>query len=210
MKLIGVSGLARSGKDLFTTVAQNILKEHGIKTERLALAYELKSDLKDILYNKVGIDVFTENTEEKSIIRPLLVTYGDMMRTSSHGKYWTQKLEHRIEKSNADVIFITDIRYDFYPNDDECDWLQIKQRGKLTHITRFKYDIFSKSKHKIYDTPPNEQESINNPKVKNRADYSFEWEDYSNTYSSKEQILQCHNIIDNVKTALKHLNIVTV
>lgn len=37
MKLIGVSGLARSGKDLFTTVAQDILKERGLKAERYAL-----------------------------------------------------------------------------------------------------------------------------------------------------------------------------
>ena len=72
MKIIGISGFARSGKDLFTTVAQSVLKEHGLKTERYALAYELKNDLKDLIKTKVGIDVFTENTEEKNIIRPLL------------------------------------------------------------------------------------------------------------------------------------------
>ncbi len=49
MKIIGISGFARSGKDLFTTVAQRVLKEHGLKTERYALAYELKSDLKDLI-----------------------------------------------------------------------------------------------------------------------------------------------------------------
>jgi hypothetical protein len=80
MKLIGISGVARSGKDLFTTVAQEVLKQHGLKTERFALAYELKSDLKDLIHAKTGIDVFTENTEEKNIIRPLLVAYGDVMR----------------------------------------------------------------------------------------------------------------------------------
>ena len=48
MKVIGVSGIARSGKDLFTTVAQDILeKEYKLKTGRRALAYELRSDLKD-------------------------------------------------------------------------------------------------------------------------------------------------------------------
>ena len=90
MKLIGVSGLARSGKDLFTTVSQDILKERGLKTERYALAYELKNDLKQLIHKKTGIDVFTENTEEKTIIRPLLVAYGDVMRKISEGKYWTQ------------------------------------------------------------------------------------------------------------------------
>ena len=150
MKLIGVSGLARSGKDLFTTVAQDILKERGLKTERYALAYELKNDLKQLIHKKTGIDVFTENTEEKTIIRPLLVAYGDVMRKISEGKYWTQKMEQRIGKSKADVVFITDIRYDFYV-EDECSWLQYKQCGKLVHITRFKYDTSSKRKKKIYD-----------------------------------------------------------
>lgn len=206
MKLVGVSGLARSGKDLFTTVAQDVLKEHGLKTERYALAYELKSDLKDLIHKKTGIDVFTENTEEKTIIRPLLVAYGDVMRKISEGKYWTQKMEQRIGKSKADVVFITDIRYDYYP-EDECTWLQYKQCGKLIHITRFKYETTSKRKKKVYDSPPNEHEAINNPKVKDRSDYSFEWEDYSNKYPTKEQILECPYIVDNVRTALKEIRI---
>lgn len=71
MKIIGVSGFARSGKDLFTAVAQKLLTEQGLKTEKYALAYELKNDLKDLIKSKVGIDVFTENTNEKNIIRPL-------------------------------------------------------------------------------------------------------------------------------------------
>ena len=208
MKLIGVSGLARSGKDLFTTVAQDVLKEHGLKTERYALAYELKNDLKDLIYKKTGIDVFTENTEEKNIIRPLLVAYGDVMRKISGGKYWTQKIEQRIGKSKADVVFITDIRYDFYP-EDECTWLQYKQCGKLIHVTRYKYDTLSKRKKKVYDCPPNEHEATNNPKVKDRADYSFEWDDYSSKYPTKEQILECPYIIDNVRTALKEIGILS-
>jgi hypothetical protein len=208
MKLIGVSGLARSGKDLFTTVAQDILKERGLKTERFALAYELKSDLKDLIYKKTGIDVFTENTEEKTIIRPLLVAYGDVMRKISGGKYWTQKMEQRIGKSKADVVFITDIRYDYYV-EDECTWLQYKQAGKLIHITRFKYDISSNKKKEAYDEPPNEHELINNPKVKSRSDYSFEWEDYSNKYPSKEQIVECPYIVNNVKTALEKIGVLS-
>jgi len=204
MKLIGVSGLARSGKDLFTTVAQDILKERGLKTERYALAYELKNDLKQLIHKKTGIDVFTENTEEKTIIRPLLVAYGDVMRKISEGKYWTQKMEQRIGKSKADVVFITDIRYDFYV-EDECSWLQYKQCGKLVHITRFKYDTSSKRKKKIYDVPPNEHEAINNPKVKDRADYSFEWEDYSNKYRTKESIVECPYIRENVTKALNSI-----
>jgi len=53
MTIIGISGYARSGKDLFTSVAQKILKEHKIKSEKFALAYELKNDLKSLIKNKV-------------------------------------------------------------------------------------------------------------------------------------------------------------
>lgn len=136
MKIIGIGGIARSGKDLFTTVAQKILSDKGLKTERFALAYELKNDLKDILKDKTGINVFTEDTKQKNIIRPLLVNYGDLMRKISEGKYWTSKVETRIHTLKADVVFITDIRYDVY-QEDECNWLQRKMKGKLIHLIKY-------------------------------------------------------------------------
>ena len=212
MKIIGISGFARSGKDLFTTVAQSVLKDHGLKTERYALAYELKNDLKDLIKTKVGIDVFTENTEEKNIIRPLLVAYGDVMRKTSEGKYWTQKVEQRIGKSKADVVFITDIRYDFYP-EDECTWLQRKMSGKLIHLTKYKLSTmpsgrrFSKNKiTKIYDSAPNEHELFNNPKVMKRADIAVEWQDYSDTMDIKE-IDKHPRINEIVLNTLKKINV---
>ena len=36
MIIIGISGYARSGKDLFTSVAQKVLKEHGIKSKNIS------------------------------------------------------------------------------------------------------------------------------------------------------------------------------
>lgn len=212
-KIIGISGLARSGKDLFTSVAQTILKENKIKSDRYALAYELKSDLKDLIKSKTGIDVFTENTQEKNIIRPLLVAYGDVMRKISEGKYWTQKIEHRIAKSKADVIFITDIRYDIYP-EDECTWLKYKQAGKLIHLTKYKFApapskrrISTAKPVKIYDGAPNDHEMLNNPKVKSRADYAFEWEDYSAELGDYK--LEEHPYIrEKVTSALKSIGII--
>lgn len=210
MKIIGVSGFARSGKDLFTTVAQEILSEHGIKSEKYALAYELKSDLKDLIKEKVGIDVFTENTSEKNIIRPLLVAYGDVMRKTSEGKYWTQKVENRISNTKSDIVFITDIRYDHYP-EDECTWLQNKMSGKLVHITKYKLGPipsgkrFSKNKiTKIYDSAPNEHELLNNPKVLKRADVAIEWQDYSDCSDIKNHPM----IRSTVLEVLKQINVV--
>lgn len=211
MTIIGISGYARSGKDLFTTVAQTVLKEHELKSEKFALAYELKNDLKFLIKDKVGLDVFTDDTKEKSIIRPLLVSYGDVMRKISEGKYWTNKVGQRIEKSKSDVVFITDIRYDVYP-EDECTWLRHKMAGKLIHITKFKQGTvpqgkrFSKNKIvKIYDGAPNDHELLNNPKVKAKADYAFEWEDYSDQLNGSS--LEDHPYIrEKVITALKSIN----
>jgi len=213
MKIIGVSGFARSGKDLFTNVAQNILNERGIKSEKYALAYELKSDLKDLIKEKIGIDVFTENTEEKTIIRPLLVAYGDAMRKISQGKYWTNKVETRIASSKADVIFITDIRYDHYP-EDECTWLQRKMNGKLIHLTKYKQSPvpsgrrFSKNKIvKIYDSAPNEHEMLNNPKIMKKSDLKIEWQDYSES-NDLDDIKNHPMIYSTVLTALQHINVI--
>lgn len=212
MKLIGISGLARSGKDLFTTVAQEVLKQHGLKTERFALAYELKSDLKDLIHTKTGIDVFTENTEEKNIIRPLLVAYGDVMRKITEGKYWTQKVEQRLGKSNADVVFITDIRYDHYI-EDECAWLQNKQSGKLIHVTKYVMSPmpqgkrFSKNKQvKVYQSAPNEHESLNDPKVRKRSDLKIEWEDVS---SQGGDITKNATIVKIVTDALTEIKVLS-
>jgi len=200
MKLIGIGGYARSGKDLFAKVATEILIEHGVNVDRFALAYELKNDLKDLIFNKTGINVFTEKTEEKNIIRPLLVAYGDVMRKISNGKYWTNKLEQTIGKSKADVGFITDIRYDHYV-EDECSWLQFKQCGKLIHITKYKLGpapskrrISTSKPVKIYEAVPNEHEMLNNPKVKKRADFAFEWKDVSEEsedITKNEYIREC-------------------
>jgi len=213
MKIIGISGIARSGKDLFTTVAQNILKDKGFKTDRCALAYELKNDLKDLIKDKTGINVFTEDTNEKNIIRPLLVAYGDVMRKISEGTYWTSKVETRISTLKSDVIFITDIRYDVYP-EDECNWLQRKMNGKLIHLTKYqmspapsKRRITTSKPVKIYEAAPNEHELFNSPKLRAKSDYAFEWEDQSNKLG--EYKLEEHPyIVENVTKALQKISVI--
>lgn len=214
MEIIGISGLARSGKDLFATVAKKIIEtEKKLKVEKFALAYELKNDLKDLIYEKTGMDVFTEDTREKNIIRPLLVSYGDVMRKLSLGKYWTNKVDQRIKESNADYVIITDIRYDVYP-EDELYWIQKKMNGVLIHITKYemseapsKRRVTTSKPVKIYNSAPNDHEMLNDPKLKSGSNYSFEWEDYTKYLNG--QTLENHSyIVNHVNKALKSVNVI--
>ncbi len=215
MIVLGISGKARSGKDSFATIATKILEDINLKVDRHALAYELKDDLKELIKEKTGINVFTEELKEKNIIRPLLVAYGDMMRKHTDGKYWTSKMETKISTSKADVFIITDIRYDFY-SEDECDWVKKKMGGKLIHITRYKIEpapskrrITTAKPVKIYDVAPNEHEMLNDPKCKAKADYAFEWEDMSKIYPNTKELLESDYMTDNVRRALKSVGILS-
>ena len=73
MKVIGISGLARSGKDTLFQFLSGKLKEDNISSKRLAFADELKEECDDFLKKNIGISAFTEKNSEKEIIRPFLV-----------------------------------------------------------------------------------------------------------------------------------------
>lgn len=187
-KIIGVSGCARSGKDTFF----NILKKYIPEVEQVALAYELKKDLDDFTKSKIGISVFTEDTKQKSLVRGIMVEYGKIKRQQTEGTYWTclaQKKINEILRSDK-VPVITDIRYDIYPK-DEFHWLKNENNGVLVHITR----MFGTD-----EIPPaNEEESINNEKLKTKADYSIRWNTVETNQNALEDILLNENVKNFVK-----------
>lgn len=170
-KYIGVSGVARSGKNLFCDIAIKQLVDKKIKANQYALAYYLKKDCEDFIRSKLGLNVFTEKTEEKSIFREMLVWYGGVKRKQTEGTYWTSMLQKDIENDDSEVIFISDIRYDQYPN-DEVYWIKEVLKGKLLHVSKYSYNDFDE---KIFTQPPNDHEKINDPLVKLKSDYRLEW-----------------------------------
>lgn len=188
-KVIGVSGCARSGKDTFFNILQKYLPE----VEQVALAYELKKDLDDFLKSKIGISVFTDDTKEKSIIRGLMVEYGKIKRQQTEGTYWTclaQKKINEILRVNK-IPVITDVRYDIYPK-DEFFWLKEQNNGILVHVTR----LFGNE-----EIPPaNEEESINNEKLKTKADFSIKWPTVENGVKTTEDF----NLNELVKGFVKY------
>lgn len=175
--IIGVSGVARSGKDLFCSIVKKQLDEkYKLSTTQFALANELKRDCEDFIKTKLGFDVWSDNTEEKNIFRPILVEYGFIKRTQSKGRYWVEKLAKSIQECKSDVIMVSDIRYAHYDL-DEVQWLRDEMRGVLVHLSKFEYKSEGGNRIKKFTPPPNEQERINDPKVMASADYRIEWED---------------------------------
>ncbi len=181
--VIGVGGFARAGKDTFVKVARKILTENGYSSEKLAFADALKTEIGPFIKEFYGIDVWTDNTEEKTIIRPLLVAHGCQKRLQTNGKYWVDKVDEQIEKISAvrnlskHVIFISDCRF---PN--EVTWTHEKWGGWFVHIKRYSMiELHAKEGHQPswfqkFDEAPNSEEAYNDPICQKNADYHLELE----------------------------------
>ena len=78
--IIAIGGNARSGKDTLGRNLVYILKEYGIKAKTYSFADQLKQETDEFLKKTLGISAFTENDDEKNIIRPFLVFWGTEIR----------------------------------------------------------------------------------------------------------------------------------
>ena len=156
-KMIGLTGVARSGKDTFYSILKKYLEEKGIKSQRLAFADALKNELYDC------------TPENKEIVRPLMVAYGKCRRIQTEGKYWTSTIQPEVNESIANNIvpIVTDVRYIEY-KEDEYSWLK-SHNGILIHISR-KLDDGS------FVPPANIEEKSNDNKLKAVSDISIVWE----------------------------------
>jgi hypothetical protein len=211
---IGVGGVARVGKNLFCDLLVKQLKEKfNLNAKHYALAYELKSDCQKFIYDKLNLDVFTENTEEKKMFRDMLVWYGDIKRKQTNGRYWIDKLDLRINKEfewgtpPIDVAIVSDIRYDYYAN-DEVDWIQKEKQGLFIHISKYTYGFPTDGRQvrvknaaldiKIFTDPANSHESLNDPKLRKKADYLLEWQDISCEKTLLKEELMNNEYLNNV------------
>ena len=126
MKVIGLSGVAGSGKDTFFAILQS-----KIDCRRLSLADKLKQEVQDWCATNYGIDPLNCTRKEKEIIRPFLVFHATLQRESSEGRYWIDQLDQAFNIASPfnqfpvvneegvilrsdETIVITDIRYDDY------------------------------------------------------------------------------------------------
>ena len=179
--VIGVGGYARSGKDTFVKIARKILKEHGYSSIRLAFADALKEEIDPFLKEYYGISAWTDDADEKKIIRPLLVAHGCQKRVQNP-TYWIDKLDEAIETIHygEDVIFVSDCRF---PNEVDWvhDWQKLRWSGWFVHIKKYSIGIQHGlmdgfSTVKVFDLAPNAEESYNDPLCQENADYKLEME----------------------------------
>lgn len=169
--VIGLSGVAGAGKDLFFT-----LLSKKISCQKFSLADALKSEVGLFSYPQYGIDPLDCSREEKDAIRPLLVLHGTFKRNQSDGRHWIEKLNKKILLNNINdsIVVVTDIRYDDYPK-DEVFWLKEELGGVLVHISLYEEIPRLNASYKNFVEPINEEEARNNPKLKSQADYIVEW-----------------------------------
>tara|TARA_B100000282_G_scaffold292688_1_gene266797 strand:- start:577 stop:1140 length:564 start_codon:yes stop_codon:yes gene_type:complete len=177
--IIGLTGLARCGKDTFCNYAREYLKSYNYESQRLAFADELKKDIDAFLIEKLGISAFTEVTAEKEIIRPMLTTWGTEIMRKQDDLHWVKKVEEVIveNQKNDTVSIVTDIRF---PN--EIDYIH-KIGGCVIHLTM------------TGNLPANDYEAENDPLLKKNADCLVEWERYGD-----DALEKC---IAHVETAFK-------
>lgn len=167
VNLIGIAGVAGSGKDTFAEIIKKVFESNGFEVNCLSFAKKLKEEVAEVSKNMYGIDTTNCTREEKNLIRPLLLAHGAIMREKTKGQYWIDGIKDLV--SNDKINIITDVRFCEYEC-DEVDWIQ-SNNGIVVHITRF----FEENGQRIYILPDNEYERRNDKILKSKANYSFSW-----------------------------------
>ncbi|NVM34339.1 MAG: hypothetical protein HWN81_02010 [Candidatus Lokiarchaeota archaeon] len=174
-KIIGICGNARSGKDTLANNIVEILKEQGIKSKVLSFANELKESVNGFLIEKTGISAFTEDEEQKKLIRPFLVCWGTDIMRSINDNIWIEKLNNNLCSDCVNII--TDVRFE-----NEINW--IKEMGGLS--------IFIE---RDGVNPANKYEEENNKKLSRVVDLRF----HTTTFEDPKLIfLTSNEILDKL------------
>jgi len=155
MQVLGLCGVARSGKDSF---ADFLIKLFPLKFSKASFAFYLKKDLDPFLLEKLNISAFTEDTTEKEIIRPLLIAWGtDVIRNNYDRKHWIKKINKKVVENSKNnlITIIPDVRFD-----NELEWIGV--RGKNIFINNPACE-------------PKGDLELDTLKLKNSVDFYFEW-----------------------------------
>ena len=205
MFVVGVSGVARSGKNLFCDLIIEELAKQGYSAKQFALANALKRDCEQFLETYCELDVHTDNTHNKSLFREFLVWYGDLRRNQTGGRHWIKKMDEQISRYTGDVALVSDVRYAHYTN-DELGWVVYEHEGLLVHLRRYERSSTAVidetgNVQMNYVQPPNEHERINDPKLREGAHFQLNWP----TVDDPRKSLEIMNMVNDVTTEIIEL-----
>jgi hypothetical protein len=88
--IVGVGGVAQAGKDTFI---DKVAEKLEIPVLRFKFAHELRTELNFRLSDWLNVDFFTENPEEKNLVRPIMVYCAEFVRKNSRGLYFVNKIK---------------------------------------------------------------------------------------------------------------------
>jgi len=186
--VIGISGYARSGKDTLAGILKSSFAENKIKAKIFSFAFALKDDIDNFCLSKIGISAFTEDTDLKSRIRPMLISYGQVQRGASSGTYWLKKLKPEIDQffeNGGDVAIVSDLRFKEFEF-DETDFIKSYKNNAIVTISRI-------MENGMLNVAAHESELENLPRISKIADFELTW----NTNSNKNELnLQSKNCLD--------------
>lgn len=186
IKIIGVAGVARAGKDTFGNAAGKKIKSLNYDYQILSFADEVKRDLDPLIKKTFGFSAFTEVTEEKEIIRPVLIAWGTHVMRKHNGNHWIDKIQKNI-KNDANVVYVvTDVRYV-----NECEWIQSFNQGCVVHVSRDNVK------------PNNTEEIKNDPILQKKCDVKLILPDLSEN-NKEHQKKYDHFLNDFIKNYLNN------
>ena len=186
--VIGISGYARSGKDTLANILKSSFAENKIKAKIFSFAFALKNDIDSFCLSKIGISAFTEDTDQKSKIRPMLISYGQVQRGASSGTYWLKKLKPEIDQffeNGGGVAVVSDLRFKEFEF-DETDFIKSYKNNAIITISRI-------MENGMLNVAAHESELENLPRISKIADFELTW---STNNNKNELNLQSKNCLD--------------
>jgi dephospho-CoA kinase len=172
-KNIGIGGVAGCGKNTVADIIIKLLQRMGLPYRELSIAKNLKKEVSCVSRELYGIDSTNCTREEKDIIRPFLVSHGEIKRNLSNGRHWVEKITEELAPEKINII--TDVRFNKYEK-DEVFWLKKEINGALIHVSRYE----EVDGERVFMPPANDTEAVNDPLVKRDADFKFYWKTEKN------------------------------
>jgi len=169
--IIGISGFARSGKNTLAEIIKDFCHSKKVDAKIFSFAFQLRQDLNSFCKEKFNISAFSEVTEEKNKIRPILISYGEVQRGLSRGSYWWQKLKPEINnffRNGGNVAIISDLRFKEYEF-DELEYIRSYPNSCIFCVSR-------KNESGELVPPAHQSEADNFPKICKKSDINLIWD----------------------------------